>query len=652
MQFKHPEILYGLLLLIIPIIIHLFQLQRFVKTPFTNVKFLQQIVLQTRKSSQLKKWLILLMRLGVFSTLILAFSQPYFSDQTEDKISETILYLDNSFSMQSKINGVEKLKKASQEIIENLDDTEKITLITNDHTFSNIDAKSLKNELINLNYSSTKLNLKTVLLKVNQQKLNKTNSLINLVLISDFNDFTKINSSDVTNVNSPILMVNLNSDNEKNSWIDSVYISNKNTQEITLKVKIENINIDKESNSISLFNEDILIGKATTPLSKNKTSEVEFKIPIQKNINGKITIEDKNLIFDNTLYFSISNPEKIDVISIGKSSQFLSKIYTQNEFNFTQKSVANLDYNSIQNNQLVLLNELYEIPIALKSTLKSYVENGGHLVVIPSSRINIESYNQFFSSLQIGVISPSINKELKITTINYEHPLLKGVFEKEVDNFQYPNTNQTYRSNLNNATSIVSIENNSPFISEIKSNKGIVYWFASALNKEVSNFIKSPLIVPVFYNFGKYSFKTPQLYYTIGEENNISIKTEIKKDEVLKLKIGDDELIPLQRVFYNKVELTTFDLPNESGFYQIINNHKIHGTLAYNYNRNESRLKHPNLNELLKGTDSIPIAIGTIKDTFNQINEQQEIKPLFKWFLGLAILFLLLEIGILKFFKV
>ncbi|MBV1887908.1 MAG: BatA domain-containing protein, partial [Urechidicola sp.] len=104
MQFKHPEILYGLLLLIIPIIVHLFQFQRFVKTPFTNVKFLKEIILQTRKSSQLKKWIILLLRLGAFSALIFAFSQPYFSDKSENVELNTIIYLDNSLSMQSKTN--------------------------------------------------------------------------------------------------------------------------------------------------------------------------------------------------------------------------------------------------------------------------------------------------------------------------------------------------------------------------------------------------------------------------------------------------------------------------------------------------------------------------------------------------------------------
>ncbi|MDC9723008.1 MAG: BatA domain-containing protein [Urechidicola sp.] len=651
MQFKHPEILYGLLLLIIPIIVHLFQLQRFVKTPFTNVKFLQQIILQTRKSSQLKKWLILLTRLSAFSAIILAFSQPYFSNKSDAEVSQTIIYLDNSLSMQSKINGVEKLKYASNEIIENLKESKNISLITNDHTFSNIDVKSLKNELISLNYSSINLDVKTILLKLEQLKNIKTNSLINLVLISDFNDFTKNNISSVTNVNSTISIINLNSSEEKNSWIDSIYISNKNNQEITLKVKINNVNLPKENVSISLFNASNLIGKATTPLSKNNSSEVEFKIPAQKNITGKISIEDENLHFDNTLYFNISNPEKIDVLSIGKNSIFLSRIYVQDEFNFTQKSFGNLDYNAIQNNQLIILNELDKIPTTLNSSLKSYVKNGGNLVVIPSKEINITLYNQFFNNLAIGTISKSLDKELKITTINYEHPLFNGVFEKQIENFQYPTTNFTYKSRLNNAIPIVNIENNESFISEIKSNEGTVYWFASPLDKDVTNFKNTPLIVPVFYNFGKYSFKIPQLYYTIGNENNISIKTKINKDNVLTLKNDANEFIPLQRVYHNKVELTTNDHPKESGFYQITNNNEILRTIAYNYNRNESQLKNPNLPDLLKGVENINIS-DSIESTLNQINEQQQIKPLFKWFLGLAILFLLLEIGILKFFKV
>ena len=79
MQFKYPELLYALFLLVIPIIVHLFQLRKFQKEEFTNVKFLQRVILQTRKSSQLKKWLTLLSRLLLMACLITAFAQPFFT---------------------------------------------------------------------------------------------------------------------------------------------------------------------------------------------------------------------------------------------------------------------------------------------------------------------------------------------------------------------------------------------------------------------------------------------------------------------------------------------------------------------------------------------------------------------------------------------
>ena len=37
MQFRHPELLYALFLLLIPILVHLFQLRKFKTEAFTNV---------------------------------------------------------------------------------------------------------------------------------------------------------------------------------------------------------------------------------------------------------------------------------------------------------------------------------------------------------------------------------------------------------------------------------------------------------------------------------------------------------------------------------------------------------------------------------------------------------------------------------------
>jgi len=120
MLFKNPELLYFLFLLIIPILIHLFQLQRFQKTAFTNVKFLKEIEQQTRKSSKLKKLLILITRILLFTSLILAFAQPHLKNENKNLNSKTFIYLDNSFSMQLKGENGEQLEKIKNDLIENL----------------------------------------------------------------------------------------------------------------------------------------------------------------------------------------------------------------------------------------------------------------------------------------------------------------------------------------------------------------------------------------------------------------------------------------------------------------------------------------------------------------------------------------------------
>ncbi len=653
MQFKHPEILYALLLLIIPIIVHLFHLQRFVKVPFTNVKFLKKIDLQTRKSSRLKKWLILATRLLAFTSIILAFSQPYFSNIQKNTNTHTIIYLDNSMSMGIKVGQQEILKKTVQEIIENLETDSKITLLTNDGIQKNIDQKELKNELLNLKYSSIFQNFETILMKIKQQILKGTNTSYNIILISDFQSNKKINKPIVTNVNTRISLINVAPKQFQNSILDSVYLSNKNNQEITLNVVLKNINTTNENVSISLFNNTNLIGKTTTPFEENTTTKVEFKILFQKNFLGRVVIDDENLMFDNTLFFSISKPEKIKIISIGKKSAFIQKIYTSNEFDFQYKTITKIDYNQIENQHLIILNEIKNIHSALLSTLKLFVENGGSLIIIPPNDLDFISYNSFFSSLNIGTITEARNEKLDITSISYDHPLLKNVFENKVSNFQYPSIKMYFTSKFRNISPIISLENQQAFISQINSENsaGNIYWFNSPLNIENSNFQNSPVIVPIFYNMGIYSYQFSELYYTIGNENTIEISAKLKKDNILKLKNGANEFIPLQQIFYNKVKLKIADQPNQSGFYTITNNNDTLKTIAFNYNRQESELNYTNINKLFKDVNNIDI-YNSVEDTFNELNEQQQIKSLFKWFLGLTVLFLLLEMCILKFFNV
>lgn len=652
MQFKHPEILYALLLLVIPIIVHLFQLQRFVKVPFTNVAFLKNIERQTRKSAKLKKWLVLISRLLALSCIILAFSQPYFSKSSAQQNGNVTIYLDNSFSMQAKGEQGELLKSAAQNIVENNNiQNSTFTLITNDENFKDLDVKSLKNELINLHYSPNRLDLNTVLLKAKSNYSYKTNTSNNIVLISDFQNINLHNKIDFTIVNAPVSLLRLTPKKAQNIYLDSVSVERKSATETTLNVLVKSSQIITETIPVSLFQEENLMGKTTAKFTNSNRSSIQFTLPDSNNFNGKISLVDDGMEFDNDFYFSISTPEKINVLSIGNKAEFLPKIYTENEFNFTATPLQQLNYNRLQNQHLIILNELTDIPAELLRSLSEFMENGGSLAVIPSQNANIDSYNRLLNAFQAGKISTKIENEHKITSINYEHPLIEDVFEKKVTNFQYPKTAMHYQNNYKNSSAILKFDNNSPFISLTKSKNSAFYWISAPLNNDISDFTQSPLVVPIFYNFAKNSVKTAQLYYNIAAENSIEIAASIGKDEVLKISNETNAFIPLQKVSQNKVDLTLSDVILQSGFYKVSSNNEMLTTISLNYNREESDANYADLKSLAGNAENVTVS-ASIDDLFNEIGNQQKINWLFKWFLAFSVLFLFIEMLLLKYFKI
>ncbi len=648
MQFNNPTILYFLALLIIPIIVHLFQLQKFVKVPFTNVAFLQKLTQETRKSSRLKKWLILCTRMLLFSAILFAFSQPYFSDKNTTKKQHTFIYLDNSLSTSSKGKKGNLLQNSAKEIIENASQKDLYSLQTNSNFFKKISYTELKNELLKIKNTSKKIDLNSVLLKINSFEKNEIKTLTKNILISDYQNTYK---NKFTNVTSSFSVIKLKNSKSDNISIDSVFISNTNTNNLTIHVVIRNQGEEKNNIPIAIFNADKLISKQSYSIKKDTKKTIPFTIQNQSKFLGKIeTTFSDTYAFDNSFYFTLNSTKNVNVLSIGNDASFLSKIYTKDEFNFTETSLQNVNYNSIQKQQLIILNELEIIPENLSKSIFNFLNEGGNIVIIPNQKSKIDSYNSFLEKVANSKIKFKVTDTLKITNINYNHPLFKNVFSKKVSNFQYPTTQSYYPISSKNSSKIVSFENNQPFISQIKTSNSNIYWISSSINKNNSNFLNSPLIVPVFYNFGKLSFKHSKLYNYLDDENTIDIETQLGKDEILTISNATFSFIPTQQTFQNKVNITTKAQPTKEGFYNILRKKDTIQTIAFNTPKEESNLNFLDLN-LLKETNKDINTSSTIKEVFNDLNEKNEVHWLWKWFLALAIVSLLLEIFILKFYK-
>ena len=639
MQFKHPEILYALFLLVIPILVHLFQLRRFKKQAFTNVRFLKEVTLQTRKSSQIKKWLILCTRLALLAAIILAFAQPFLAKtKSFNTERETVIYLDNSFSMQAKGSQGMLLNRAIQDIISSVPEDETLTLFTNTETYRNSTIKGIQNELLQTPLTSKQLDYTAVILKGQREFKTQGNTLKDFILVSDFQK--KQTNLEITKDSTfSMHLVQMKPENLNNVGVDSLYISKTgaNTHELTVQFKNYG-SVDLENISVSLFNDDALVAKTAVT-----QGNALFTISRTDAINGKIIIEDPNLTFDNELFFNINSPNKIQVLSINDASDnYLKRIYTSDEFSYQAFNSENLNYNLISSQNLIILNELTTIPIALSNALTAYKNDGGFILTIPSSKLSLNSYNQFIKNFNSTTFNELNSTEKKVTTINFSHPIFNGVFNKQVRNFQYPKVSSFFSLNNNSTASILQLEDGKPLLT---GSNGF-YLFTAALNNKNSNIINSPLIVPTLYNIGKQSLQLPKLYYTIGNPHTIDVPVILEQDAILKIENTSASIIPQQQAYATNVAFTINDELETAGTYSIKNNDAVVDNISFNYNKEEGNLVYETLENINNATVS-----NSFVNTFDDIKSDSKVNELWKWFVIFALVFLLLEILILKYFK-
>lgn len=641
MQFKHPEILYFLLLLVIPLLVHLFQLRRFKKEYFTNVKLLKELQIQTRKSSKIKKWLLLATRLLLLACLIIAFAQPFFdAKDTTNKGNELIILLDNSFSMQAKGAKGELLKRSIQELLEELPENQQFSLLTNSEVFWDTDIKSIQKELQNLKYSAMPFQLDYL---INQVETKKKNTKKDYVIITDAIQSESKKALDLAE-NNIVYFIQPEAQNKTNISIDKVVISQVLDQFYELKITLQAFGETENEVPLSVFSNNKAIAKTIAKFENQKT---EIAITIPKNdFHGNISIEDNSLSYDNDFYLSISKPEKAKVIAIGNSDKnnFLSRIFTTDEFTFQSTELATLDYNQIENQDAIVLNELEDLPVALGKTLKSFYEKGGNIVLIPNAKNSPSLLNTFaknFGGLNYFQLSTS---EKQITKINFSHPLYQTVFEKKVTNFQYPNVKGSFT--LAGVTNILQYEDNTVFVGSTTNRLGTFYAFSAPINKQNSNFQNAPLIVPTLYNMGQNQGKTGINAYTIGENENLILETILAKDEVVSVQKEGYSFIPMQQILNAKCKLSFGDYPEEAGNFEVIKTKNSLKKISFNYPRTESDLTQVTTANFENFTK-----VNNIATVLNDIASERTSNEIWKWFIIATLLFLITELLIQKFVK-
>ncbi len=640
MQFYHPKILYGLFALVIPVIVHLFQLRKFKPEPFTNVALLQKLIISSRKSSKLKKWLSLIARLLILTFLILAFAQPYIPGENSSQAKELNVFLDNSFSMTLRGEKADLFTQAKEDLLESTPNDQVYNLITHNEIYKNLSSEELKSLIFDIEIYPSALSFEEMLQKTEVVFSNTDNALKEAIFLSDFQKFQKqgdaLNFKDHINYN----LIKYEPQSLLNFSIDTAYVE-KTTNENVLNFEIKASEPVTQNLPVSVYNESKLLGRFSISFEEETRKTYSFDLNQNEVKFGRLEIEDAGLTFDNSLYFTISEPDPIKVLAVSeKYTDYLDRIFQNERFQYKQSLIDQLEFEEISNADIIILNEIENPTNALRIAVENYTSVGGVLVIIPSSKANLSSYNNLFDLLNLEPYSSLNESRIKLTDINLDHPLFKNVFTKDVDNFDYP-TFDTYYANFS-AEKALSFSNGLAFL---ESNKN-VFRFNAPISDN-SNFTQSPIVVLSFYNMALSAQSDEVLYLYMNDKYEVKLKEKIQQDEVLSLTKEDFSFIPRQESDGNSIKLNFGDYPERSGHYQLLSSKKdTIGVLAFNNERDENQLLYYDLSDY-ENTNVYEGFTGYTEAFY----ETTEIKSLWIWFIILALIFMIIELLLLRFLK-
>lgn len=646
---------------------------------FSNIQFLKNITTETRKQNKLKHLVILLTRIIAIVFIVLAFAGPELNKQESATLSSSsiaALYIDNSFSMMSEgINGrlFEESVKQAKELGKQMPRDKQFVLVTNEINSGRrlLSKDAFLAELNNISISANNRKLSSVIRTVDKTRLEKGFDRSEMYLMSDF----QRNAFDQENLPEDSLgyyyFLPQRMQQKRNIFIDSCWISEPvilQSRPIELKIRLVNasdIDLDKIPLKVSVNEQQKAVASVDVKAGSAEIVTVNFTVYESGWQTGVIEIEDYPIVFDDKLYFAFSVQSQIKVLEINsKESQLIRSFYeTETLFDYRTMNFRKVDYNKFRDFDLIILNGFPSLSTGLISQVKDYALTGKNVFFIPGKSTDRNEINIFLNSMEAGRVTAFDTTKTRVIRINQESELFRDAVSNIPENADFPIVYEHFKYQYpisSELESLISLVNGDDFLLKKNMGNGIFYMLASPLEIESGTFISNALFVPVMYNAAVQGKSMTRLFYIIGEDNlleiNHTITNSVEKAFTIIQHNSEFSLIPEQKISNGKLTMDLHSGIQNAGFYLLTLNDSVYHNFAFNYNRNESQmdfLDNESLQRLLDDSDLMHFEILSNADNnvSTLIKSLQKENDLWKLFIILALLMLLAEVLILRFWK-
>ena len=556
MTFLSPSILWGLLAITIPIIIHLISLRHTRDTEFSTLRFIKSLKHETIRRLRIKQWLLVLLRTIAILCLILMFSRPLMTGTLTSKLggyieSRAVIIVDNSASMAVHTGDgtlLDRAKSSLPAILKGLEGETTVELYQTNpprklFSGSHEEGRSIMAGVKGIVQTNMTDNLWTMIDSV-LQMVEASEPNRECFIISDFQSAPSF-TIDSLNPNSDwkyycILQPKV----ENNISISEVSVLSQiklPNHLVKLNTRVGNGGVtDKRNIPVELYLNDERVGQIVSQFEPSKFKDFMFQVYPGKTgiINGKIVIPDDDFPMDNFRNFDLVIPNQIAVKVIGQSMEelflldlALSAITGETELLLIDRDLSDdVERLFLSDIDILLLHNPTNLSNSAIEDLQRFLMNGGGLIWFVGNDLNqtdpvawpsllklpelIKTRHldgeSFFSTLIVDE-NHSLFTDLNINNMNEELPQVFGYNEVRLQM---------------NHTPLIKLNNGHPLLIESKAFGSSGFVFTSPLNLGWNDLSVKGLLVPLLHRMlillGTKEFNVQPLL--VGQDKIIDIK--------------------------------------------------------------------------------------------------------------------------------
>ncbi len=677
MKFVHPEILWALSALAIPVIVHLFNFRRFKRISFSNVAFLKEVQLETQSRNRLRHLLILAARLLALAFLVFAFAQPFIPlDESASKASvrSVSLYIDNSFSMEAQGEDgslLDLAKARATEVISAYQATDRFNILTNDlegrHQwfYSQEDALELLGEV---DLSPTTRKLSEVLERQQELLVREGEGELSSFVFSDLQRNTHDPEAFVPDSAVAVRFVPDLAARAENVYIDSVWFDTPVRlpgQPEVLRIRIRNTAESGRDNvpmRLDVNGRQTAIGSFNVVPGTYTDTALYFTDDLPGIKHCRLNIQDHPVVYDDDWFFSYEVARQVSVLHIaGKADERAIRNVFGNDpfYRFNSVDARNVDYGSISSYDLVILDQVADIPSGLTTELDAFMGSGRSVLFIPAADGNRISWNELLAAGGAPIITGTATLETRVAKLNLEHVIYKGVFDRIPENIDLPKVSKyyTFMTSARSADeALMTLQTGEHFFFTATNGSGRLFVAAAPLDQGWSSFVQHALFVPTLLRSAELSRASGEMNVKTGENARLRIPgIAMANDQRFEFRAVGSDLawIPAHRQVRGGTEVFTGSDDVPAGNYALMLGDSTVAAVGFNFDRKESVLEahdsetwERTLQEA--GWSRFSVIDSSMEGIAKTVEELDEGKRLWDLFLMLAALMLIAEIILIK----